>query len=260
MPFRGWQRQTDAYSVQEKVEAALLKICKTPVSANGCGRTDAQVHASQFFFHADLEIRDVQEILPKLNDALGPEIALFDIIPVDDKASARFDAIHRTYDYFIHTHHDPFLHDRSALYDHLEIDPHKMAEGVALLPSYDDYYAFCKSPESFNTTICRVSSAVLFANEGADKFRFQITANRFLTGMIRIIMGRLLELANGRMSLDQFEHHLANKKTPKILSPAYPQGLYLSKVVYPYLDIVPRAAFLAFPNVDGSSFWKPVMV
>lgn len=107
----------------------------------------------------------------------------------------------------------------------LNLDLNKMKAAVALLPKYEDYYAFCKSPASFEHTICRVKSAHLWVDKTGERLRFQITANRFLTGMIRIIVGRLLEVGAGKMSLEQFEYHLRERQTPAIITPAFPQGL-----------------------------------
>jgi tRNA pseudouridine38-40 synthase len=253
--YHGWQRQSNACTVQEVIEGALLKILKTPTSANGCGRTDAGVHASQYFFHADLEETAVEGLLFKLNRALPPEITVFAIIPVHDKANARFDVTQRTYDYFIHLRKDPFLQPNSALYSEIVLDIPRMQTAVDLLPQYEDYYAFCKSPASFKHTICRVSAAHLWVDKSGERLRFQVSANRFLTGMIRIVVGRLLEIGTGRMSVEAFEGHLRDKKTPRIITGAYPQGLYLSRVVYPYLELPQQTVFAEVFGDEQSGYW-----
>lgn len=229
-------------TVQEVIEGALKKILKTPTSVIGCGRTDAGVHASQYFFHADLVETATDELLFKLNRTLPPNITVYDILPVHDQANARFDAVQRSYDYFMHLRKDPFLHPSSALYLDMDLNIDAIKAAVDLLPHYEDYYAFCKSPASFSHTICRVSAAHLWVDKSGERLRFQISANRFLTGMIRIIVGRLLEIGTGRMSLEAFEGHLRDKKPPRILKGAHPQGLYLSKVVYPYLELPNRSS------------------
>jgi len=98
-------------------------------------------------------------------------------------------------------------------------------------------------PDRINHTICHVSTASLFTDKNGDRIRFYISANRFLSKMIRIIVGRLLEIGKGEMSVDEFEHYLAEKITPQIIIPAYPQGLYLSKVTYPYMDLPVKNTF-----------------
>jgi len=237
----------------------LTKVFKEPISVYGCGRTDAQVHASQYFFHADLAGDfDVELMKFRLNRTLPPDIAIFEILPVADNAHARFDAVRRTYDYFLHTGKDPFLNGASALYADRTLDLAKMKAAVDLLPKYDDYYAFCRSPNSFAHTVCRVSSAHLWVDKTGSRLRFQITANRFLTGMIRIIVGRLLEIGTGKMSLDEFEAHLADRHTPRIINSAHPQGLYLSKIVYPYLDLEPCTDFAAAFQYEQEGYWQSI--
>jgi len=244
--------------VQEIIEAVLEKVVKMPVSVNGCGRTDAQVHASQYVFHADLAENYDFDLKSRLNRALPPDMAIFAILPVHAKAHARFDATQRTYDYFIHSRKDPFLQGSSALYDHQNLDLRSMKSAVDLLSQYDDYYAFCKSPASYEHTICQVSSAHLWVDKSGERLRFQMTSNRFLRGMIRIIVGRLLEIGLGKLSVAAFEQHLRNKQTPRIITSAYPQGLYLSKIVYPYLDLPPRTEFAAMFQYEQDDYWREI--
>jgi tRNA pseudouridine38-40 synthase len=251
--YRGWQSQPVALNVQQVVESTLSKIVKEPMSIMGCGRTDAQVHASQFFFHVDIVKVWDYDLLFRINKTLPDDIALFEIIPVQDNQHARFDATQRTYDYFIHTYKDPFLSTGSALYLERNLNLTKMKEAVSLLPRYHDYRALCKTPAIYRTTICKVTSAALFADASGDRLRFQITADRFLGRMIRIIMGKLLMIGRGELSVEEFESYLITKRTPETFEPAYPQGLYLSKVTYPYLDIPPRSEFSTIlqNNVDA---------
>lgn len=244
--YRGWQRQPGIVSVQQVLEDTLKQVLKYDGTIMGCGRTDAMVHASQFFFHLDVEKPWEFDLLFRLNKNLPIDIAIFEIIPVKDDQHARFDPIQRTYDYFIHTYKDPFLSQLSAFYLFKHLDLNKIKNGLSLLTKYDDYRAFCKTPDDYEHTICNVSSAQLFSDEAGDKLRIQISANRFLGRMIRMIIGKLLEVGTGNISLDEFESYFITKQTPRLIEPAWPQGLYLSKVVYPYLDIPPRTTFSPF--------------
>lgn len=246
--YCGWQKHPEALSVQQVLETCLSKLLKVPIYISGCGRTDAQVHASQFFFHVDIEQEWDFDLFFRLNKILPDDIAIFDIIPMEGLPHARFDTIQRSYDYFIHTYKDPFLSGFSSLYAERNLDLHKMNNAVALLPKYSDYRAFCKMPDRIDHTICHVSAATLYTDKSSDRIRFHISANRFLSKMIRIIVGRLLEIGKGEMSVDEFEHYLAEKITPQIIIPAYPQGLYLSKVTYPYLDLPVRSTFSSMMN------------
>lgn len=248
--YNGWQRQPGVMNVQGVLELALSQILKTPVAIIGCGRTDAHVHASQFFFHMDIEQAWDFDLLFRLNKLLPHNIAIFDIIPVESHRHARFDAVLRSYDYFLHTYKDPFLHGLSSFYLLNELDFDKMKQAAAVLPNYKDYRAFCTSPDKYEHTICNVMSARLLVDPSGDKLRFQISSNRFLGKMIRIIMGQLLKIGRGVLSVDEFENYLVTNTTPELITPAHPQGLYLSKVTYPYLNLPPRTDFAA-PFIIG---------
>lgn len=239
--YQGWQRQPQITSVQATLETLLSKILKTDISIIGCGRTDARVHASQFFFHVDIEEVWEYDLLFRLNKNLPPDIAVFDIIPMEGLPHARFDAVSRTYNYFIHTYKDPYLSTLSSMYlaKHLNLD--EMKRAVSLLPKYDDYKPFCRKPAVHRTTICTVTSANLYRDKNADSIRFEISANRFLSGMIRIIVQKLLLIGKGELSVDEFESYLISKQAPDVTRGAYPQGLYLSQVKYPFLEIPSRS-------------------
>ena len=176
--------------MQQVLETTLSQVLKQPVSIMGCGRTDAMVHASQFFFHLDVEKAWDFDLLFRLNKNLPDDIAIFEIIPMKDNQHARFDANQRTYDYFIHTYKDPFLNAVSALYLEKNLDFDSMKEATALLTQFNDFRAFCKSPDEYEHTICNVTSASLLMDAAGDRLRFQISANRFLGRMIRIIVGK----------------------------------------------------------------------
>lgn len=246
--YFGWQRQPNKLSVQEIIEENLQKIFKIPITIFGCGRTDAGVHASQYFFHMDLEKSWDFDLFFRLNRILPDDIAIFDIIPMTGEPHARFDAIQRSYDFYIHTYKDPFLSDCSSLYLRPSFNFDEMKKAVNLLPQYDDYRAFCKSPDKNEHTICRVSAASLYLNNRGDRVRFHISSNRFLGRMIRIIARKLIEIGDGTLSVDEFESHLITKNIPSKILPAHPQGLFLSKVSYPFLDLEPKATMLGSGN------------
>lgn len=253
--YFGWQRQPDKLSVQEVLENSLSRIFKQNIIIHGCGRTDAGVHASQYFFHMDIEKSWNFDLFFRLNRILPDDIALFDIIPMEAQPHARFDANQRVYDFFIHTYKDPFLSQSSSLYLRQSFDLKQMKKAVALLPQYEDYRAFCKSPDKNEHTICHVSAASLYTNSSGDRIRFRISSNRFLGRMIRILARKLIEIGDGNLSVDEFENHLISKNIPSKILPAHPQGLFLSKVTYPYLDLEPKAKF--WGSVEDS-YWEEV--
>jgi len=256
--YRGWQRQHRVLSIQEVLETNLSKLLKTKITCLGCGRTDAQVHANQYFFHMDVEKEWSFDLKFRLNKMLAEDIALFDIIPVDGYPHAQFSVLTRTYDYFIHTYKDPFLYYLSAYYPLEKIDLKKMSAATKLLVGINDFSSFCKSPDKNPSNFCEISSAKLFSNKTGDKIRFQITSNRFLKAMVRIIVNKLVEVGTGEITIEEFESFLKLKATPKTIIPAYPQGLYLSKVTYPFLDIPSRNEFSASFQNSIENAWQTV--
>lgn len=241
--YNGWQKQPGVPNVQGVIEQTLSEALKRNTEIIGCGRTDAHVHASQFFFHMDIEEEWKYDLVFRLNKLLPHGIAVFDIIPVEAHRHARFDAVLRSYDYFLHTYKNPFLNGISSYYLLPGLDIEKMQQAAAILPRYKDYKAFCTSPDKYEHTICNVMSARLLADPKGEKLRFQISSNRFLSKMIRIIMGQLLKIGKGVLSIDEFENYLYTNTTPRLITPAHPEGLYLSKVSYPYLNLPPRTDF-----------------
>jgi len=256
--YGGWQKHPGVLNVQGVLEQALSKILKKPTAIVGCGRTDAQVHAAQFFFHMDVDKPWSFDLLFRLNKVLPDDIAVFDIIPMEGLPHARFDAVLRTYDYFIHTRKDPFLGNFSSFYPLTDLDFDKMKSAIALLPKYTDYKAFCKSPDRNEHTICNVYSATLFTDEAAGKIRLNISANRFLGKMVRTIVGRLLKIGTGSLTVEEFEHYLKHPDEPQVITPAHPQGLYLTKVTFPYLDVAPATTFIAMLQTNMNTEWKAV--
>ncbi|ARS34581.1 tRNA pseudouridine synthase A [Pontibacter actiniarum] len=256
--YKGWQRHPYGIGVQQVLEESLGKILKAPVAIVGCGRTDAGVHASQFFFHLDVAEPWAFDMLFRLNKVLPPDIAVFDILPMEGLPHARFDATQRNYDYFIHTYKDPFLSHTSSLYLVNNLNLEAMKAATALLPRYSDYRSLCLAPAEHESTICHVTAARWLTDSRGDRLRFQIAANRYLSRMIRILVGQLLKVGSGTLSLGEFESYLSTENAPKHLSPAHPQGLYLSKVSYPYLDLPPRSAFSAPRESHTAPEWQPV--
>ena len=235
--FHGWQRQTNAISVQQTLEDTLSKMLGTRIICHGCGRTDAGVHASQYFCNIDITKEWDFDFIFRINKMLPPSIVVYDIIPVEEKANAQYDAIRRTYTYFFHFEKNAFLHESSSFYLLENLNFEKIKKAVTLFNQHQDYRAFCISPDFYKTTICEVKDAQIFVNEEKTKMRFEISSNRFLRGMVRILSAQLLEIGKGKMTLDKLEHHLVSGEKPQFHNIAYPQGLYLSKIEYPFLSI-----------------------
>ena len=239
--YRGWQQQPgNLRTVQGVMENVLQRILKHPVSLVGCGRTDAQVHASQFFAHFDTTAKLTPQFLFILNKNLPEDISIFDIIEVGPRAHARYDAKERQYDYLIHTEKHAFLETHSALYEFKDLRTDLMQEAADMLLQYEDFRGYCLTPDRHNTTLCKVHYAKLTANEEGTRLRFTIKANRYLRGMIRILVYQLLEVGSGKINLETFQRPLREGLAPVPLRSAHPQGLYLSRIEYPDIQISPK--------------------
>ncbi|MEO1263527.1 MAG: tRNA pseudouridine synthase A [Bacteroidota bacterium] len=235
--YHGWQRQPQHPSIQEILEAALQKMTGKKINCIGCGRTDAGVHASQFFCHIKIDQPFDFDPVFRLNKMLPNDISVFGFIPADRTAHAQHDAISRTYTYRIHTVKNAFKSELSAFYPKENLNTDKMQKAIALLPNYRDYRSMCKQPDLYKSTICNISKSTIMVSPHENELTFEITADRFLRGMVRILTGNILEIGYGRMSLSDFEACLISGKTAKHFKAAYPQGLYLSRIIYPYLSI-----------------------
>lgn len=236
--YSGWQRQKDTTNtVQEIIEQTLTQLFKKKVSVYGCGRTDAGVHASQYIIQIDLEQVPKFDLKFRLNKNLPENIAVFEIIEVEDNQNCRYDAVSRTYDYFIHWNKNPLLIRYSSFYEDLKLDYDLMKKAAALILKTKDFKALCKQPESYDDTRCLISNCELFVNEEEGRLRFTITSNRFLRGMVRICVFFLMEVGKGEITLEEFEEILNQKRDFTEKLPAYPNGLYLSKVEYPFLQL-----------------------
>jgi tRNA pseudouridine38-40 synthase len=229
--YHGWQNQKNAIGVQQVVEDALSKLFRQEISIVGSGRTDAGVHCVQQFFHADLEKElKPSDLVHRLNAFLPGDIAIKNIFPVKDDAHARYDAIERSYQYKITRVKDPLLVGY-AHYFFRDLDMQTMERASALLQGEHDFECFSKVKTDVNHFICDLKQASWHQKE--DVLIFTITANRFLRGMVRAIVGTLLDVGNGKLTVKQFQEILKSKDRKKAGMNAPPEGLYLAHVKYP---------------------------
>lgn len=235
--FCGYQRQPNAISVQETIENALQTLAKTPIEIVGCGRTDTGVHAAQYFAHFDGPddwAEKKYSWLLSMNALVGYDIAIKDLHAVHAEAHARFDATSRTYFYYLDLEKNPFGRETSTYLPQVhKADFALMQAAAATLLNYTDFETFCKSETDVKTYICLLERAEWVA-EGR-QWVFKITANRFLRGMIRLIVGMSLQVATGKMTLAELVDAMENKKALKKAYSAPPQGLFLRDIRYPYL-------------------------
>lgn len=243
--YSGWQIQHNAISVQQKINEALgmlLANKKSMVETIGCGRTDTGVHALQFFAHfdADAEIVDLKTFVYQLNGILPFDITIKTVHPVSKDAHARFDAVSRSYKYYIHTSKNGFYSEFSGCYfKKFEIE--KLNEASALLLEAEDFHSFCKSRAQSKTTICKIANAAWKTKNGL--YIFEITADRFLRGMVRALVGTLIDVGSGKLSLRDFEAIIEARNRKKAGAAAPACGLYLTEIVYPFLKVENKFKF-----------------
>jgi tRNA pseudouridine38-40 synthase len=234
--YHGWQIQPNAVTVQECLDKALSVYFRQPVATLGCGRTDAGVHASQFYAHFDLPEETTVSpagCLAGINSLLPYEIAVKGVFRVDAQAHARFSATSRAYNYHLHFHKDPFKLDRSWLYKG-QLDLALMNEAALLLLDYTDFSCFSKSNTQTFTNNCKITQA--FFTPVEDGLIFTIEADRFLRNMVRAVVGTLIRVGKKEISLEGFIEVLESQDRSKAGQSVPACGLFLVRVVYPFIN------------------------
>lgn len=232
--YAGWQIQPNVSTIQGEIEERLSRLFSNEqISIVGCGRTDAGVHASQFYFHADLPSKYAPDQLRyKLNNMLSASIAVFDVFTVDDDAHARFDAEERTYRYYIHHEKDPFVVGRSWYYPH-QLNVDQMNRAATVLLGKKDFTSFSKLHTDVKTNICEVTKAE-WTTRQEGKLVFEIKANRFLRNMVRAVVGTLVEVGKGAISVEDVKKVLEARDRGSAGMSVPAEGLFLSEVSYPF--------------------------
>ena len=228
--YSGWQKQPNAITVQEVIEKALGTILRQEVEITGAGRTDAGVHARDMVAHFDHEdIADPERLKRNLNSLLPPDIAINNIEKVADDAHARFDAKSRMYEYHITTAKDPFLKGKACtIYYPLNIELMNMAASKLL--GTHDFQCFSKVHTDVNNYICTITKAC-FARNG-NEIIFTIEANRFLRGMVRAIVGTLVDIGAGRKTIDDVDRILESKDRCMAGQAMAAEGLVFIRALY----------------------------
>ena len=233
--FHGWQRQPNALSVQEVLEEKMALLLRQETEIVGCGRTDAGVHARHYVFHFD-----GPEVLPeyfsqRLNKLLPPSIAVHRITAVAAEAHARFDAHHRAYEYHLTFQKDPFTQNTAFYFPFGEqLDLEALQAAAGLLLNYEAFFPFCKTHSDVKTMKCQMQRSEWVVEVAGEKLVYHIAANRFLRGMVRLIVGMCLNVGLGKVSLEEVQQAMEKQER---LSKSYsvpPEGLFLKDIRYPY--------------------------
>lgn len=229
--YHGWQIQPNGITVQSELQRCLSLLLREDISVVGAGRTDTGVHARRMAAHFDTEqVFDTQLLTHKMNGLLHQDIGIYAIERVSDGMHARFSAVARTYYYYVHTRKDPFLRHYS-LELHYQLDYALMNEAGRILLEYEDFGAFCKAGSDVKTTLCKVIHAQ-WHQTSATTWYFEITANRFLRNMVRAVVGTLIEVGRGRMTLDDFRKVIEGKRRTQAGESMPAKALFLEDVRY----------------------------
>ncbi len=231
--YHGWQVQPNAVTIQEILNDALNKAIRNDdIHIVGAGRTDTGVHASYFVAHIDVRNRidDTLKFVNKLNRILPDDIVVYSAKEIDNDTHSRFSATERTYHYYLQTDRNPFHLD--LVYRHSSIlDFKKMNKAATVLLEYADFTSFSKLHTDVKTNNCKVSYAIWIPKK--ESWVFTITADRFLRNMVRAIVGTLLNVGRGKMTVDDFRRIIEAKDRGAAGTSAPPHGLFLTDIVYP---------------------------
>jgi tRNA pseudouridine38-40 synthase len=229
--YSGFQVQKNANSIQAEIEKALSVFFKQTFSLTGSSRTDSGVHAWQNYFHFDL----VQPLIEKngfiynLNAILPPDIVVKRIFQVDENAHCRFDAVSREYNYFIYGDKNPFLEDR-AYYFPFSLDLKKLNQASQLVLLNTDFTSFSKRNTQVKNFICGIKESSWIQEK--DTLVYRVESNRFLRGMVKGLVGTMLRVGTGKITLAEFENIIKNRDCTKADFSVPPHALFLMKVAY----------------------------
>jgi tRNA pseudouridine38-40 synthase len=228
--YAGSQVQLNALTVQAELEKVLAIYCRQAIILTGSSRTDAGVHASQNFYHFDLDKPLNPKAIYNLNAMLPHDVAIKDIIPVPATAHCRFDAVAREYEYFIHQVKDPFMTDRAWFYPYT-IDWDGLQAVAGVIKEYTDFTSFAKRNSQVHTFNCSIMYSEWKVLEKGAVFR--VKSNRFLRGMVRGLVGTMLQVGRGKITQQEFRQIVEAKDCTKADFAVPGHGLFLRKVEYP---------------------------
>ena len=231
--YHGWQIQENALTIQEIINKKLGLLVHDTLNVTGCGRTDAGVHAREFYFHVDLNQTlpySLPDLIFRLNRFLPADIAVYNGWKVPSGTHARFDAISRTYRYYIALQKNPFFNDFSLPLPG-KLQPEAMRESSKYLLGKQDFTSFSKLHTDTKTNICTVTEAFWEQKEGL--LIFTITADRFLRNMVRAVVGTLLEVGQEKISPETVKEIILAKDRHAAGYSVPAKGLFLEKVRYP---------------------------
>lgn len=229
--YHGWQIQPNAVTVQEIMQDRISKILGSETVLTAAGRTDTGVHALHMTAHFDAEITNPEHFVFRLNAFLPPDISVKNILPVQNEAHARFDAVRRTYKYFIHYDKNPFKTDISWFWNYEKLDTDRMNQAAEKLKSFKDFTSFARLHSDNKTNDCQIFEAKW--EEKNEGLIFTVSADRFLRNMVRSMVGTLVEVGQHKISVSDFMEIIEKKERKFAAASAPAHGLFLTDVKYP---------------------------
>jgi len=229
--FSGWQNQLKEKTIQGEIELVLNKIFKNKsIQLTGSGRTDSGVHAINQVanFIIDTKMSELQ-IKKAINSYFNNEIYINSCSKVDLKFHSRFSAVNREYSYKISTKYSPFKRKYEWFIKH-DLDIEKLLTCSDLILGQHDFSRFCKATSRKINNKCNVSISKWSIND--ETFVYSIAANRFLHHMVRLLVGTMLEVAKGRITINDFKKMIKNEEVKHSPVKAPAKGLYLVNVFY----------------------------
>ncbi|MBL7696790.1 MAG: tRNA pseudouridine(38-40) synthase TruA [Chitinophagaceae bacterium] len=227
--YAGFQVQQNALTVQEEVEKALEVFLRERVVCTGSSRTDAGVHARQNYFHFDFNGEIGERNVYNINALLPGDIAVKSLREVAADAHCRFDAKWREYVYRIYGKKDPFIADTAYFFPYT-LDMAVMAEVAAVVKEYEEFEAFSKRRTQVKTYSCKVMESI-WEDEGDVKI-YRVRANRFLRGMVRGLVGTMLQVGRGKNSVDGFRKIIEQGNQADVDFSVPGSGLCLERVEF----------------------------
>jgi tRNA pseudouridine38-40 synthase len=229
--YNGWQTQHQGTSIQSVVEDAMSKLLREKIEIVGSGRTDAGVHCEQQYFHADISHTfDSVNFLQKLNAFLPKDIFVPTVRAIKQDAHARYSAVERMYHYRMTSRKNPFTLGLELHY-FKKLDIALMNEAASTMLGEQDFECFSKVKTNVKHFLCDVKKAKW--EEDGDKLQFTIVANRFLRGMVRAVVGTLLDVGTRKITVEDFRRIINSRDRKEAGANVPPYGLYLTSVKYP---------------------------
>ncbi|TAK63999.1 MAG: tRNA pseudouridine(38-40) synthase TruA [Bacteroidetes bacterium] len=228
--FVGWQRQTNGKSIQGEIEHALGTILQEQVNIIGAGRTDAGVHArgqvANFQSHSRLSLHQIQSAL---NSSLPESIVIHNAEEAPEDFHSRYSAKKREYSYTI-TRTPTALDRLYSWYVRYSLDIERMQDVAAIILGSHDFEGFTKVGSDVKHYVCNVVTSRWILKE--TRLVYSISADRFLRGLVRALVGTMVDVGRGFLTHESFLKRLENKLNYEPCSAAPAQGLVLEQVIY----------------------------